>query len=157
MTSKLVARKQSENEQARENAVIDLVAEGAEVEIPAAMIESEVDFMFRDFGSRLTSQGMNLDLYYQFTGQDEASLKDQMKGDAEKRVRNQLVLEQVAKQEDLDVTEADLNEELEKLSQHYGRSVEELTAIFEANNNLDNLKSDIKIRKAVQLLLENTK
>ncbi|RXZ84560.1 trigger factor [Paenibacillaceae bacterium] len=153
----LQERKVKEIEQAREQAVVEKVTAAAEVEIPQAMIDSETDFLLRDFESRLSSQGMNLELYYQFSGQDEAALRAQMSGDADKRVRNNLVLEQIAKTEDITATEEDLNVELEKLSELYKRPVEELRDIFTKNGNIDNLKEDLTLRKTIAFLLENSK
>ncbi|PZD94095.1 trigger factor [Paenibacillus sambharensis] len=157
LSAKLKERKEKEAEQAREIAVVDKVAANAEVDIPAAMVATETDFMLRDFENRLRMQGMNLELYYQFSGQDEAALREQMKSDAEKRVLNNLVLEQVAKEENISVTEEDVNEELEKLSTSYNRPVEELRDIFTRNGNIENLKEDLTLRKTIKFLLDNSK
>jgi trigger factor len=157
LANTLKTRKEKENEQARETAVVDKVAQAAEVEIPSAMIATETDYMLRDFENRLKSQGMNLDLYFQFSGQNEASLREQMKADAEKRVRSNLVLEAIAKAEGLAVSDEELNEELEKLSKAYNRPVEELREIFTRNGNLDNLQEDLVLRKTIKFLLDNSK
>jgi trigger factor len=157
LTGKLKERKAKDAESAREAAVVDKAAEGAEVEIPSVMIDAEVDQMMKDFENRLRQQGMNLEMYFQFSGQDEAALKEQMKGDAEKRVRNNLVLEEVAKAENLEVSEEDINEELENLSKLYGRSADELRSLFAAQGYLDNLGSDLKVRKAVKFLVDQSK
>lgn len=157
LSAKLADRKEKENESAREAAVVEKAAEAAVIEIPEAMINSETTFMLRDFENRLRSQGMNLDLYYQFSGQDEDALRGQMRGDAEKRVRNNLVLEQIAKNEGIAANDEDLNEELENLSKQYSRPVEELREIFESNGNLDNIKEDLVLRKTIKFLLENSK
>lgn len=110
LSSKLKERKQQESEQARENALVDKVAEAAEVEIPEAMINSEVDFLLRDFENRIRQQGLNMDLYYQFSGQDEAALREQMRADAQKRVLNNLVLDAIAKQENIEISEDEVGE-----------------------------------------------
>ncbi|MFD2329796.1 trigger factor [Cohnella sp. GCM10020058] len=157
LTSKLKERKEKEAEAAKENALIDKAAEGAELEIPGAMIESEIDSMLKDFESRLRMQGMTLDLYYQFSGQDEEALKGQMRVDAEKRVRNNLVLEAIANAENLEITEDELSAELDNLSTMYNRSADELRTIFGSNGYIDTLNADLKVRKAVKFLLENSK
>jgi trigger factor len=157
LAAKLKERKEKENEQARETAVVEKAAEAAEIDIPEVMIENETDYMIRDFENRLRMQGMNLELYYQFSGQDEAQLREQMKGDAEKRVRNTLVLEQIAKVENIEVTDEDVQAELEKLAEQYKRPVDELKELFERNGTLDNLKEDLSIRKTARFLLENSK
>ncbi|MFD0962303.1 trigger factor [Paenibacillus chungangensis] len=157
LSEKLKERKEKEAEQAREASVVEKAAEAAEVDIPEAMIDTEIDYMFKDFEQRLGMQGMNLDLYYQFSGQNEEALRGQMRSDAEKRVRNNLVLEAIAKAEDFDVSDEDLTEELEKLSKQYNRPVSELRDIFEKNGNLDSLKEDVLLRKTIGFLLDNSK
>ncbi|TYP73880.1 trigger factor [Paenibacillus methanolicus] len=157
LAKKLADRKEKENEQAREVAVVEKAAETAEIDVPQAMIDTEVDYMLRDFEQRLRMQGMNLDLYYQFSGQDESVLRAQMATDAEKRVRNNLVLEQISKNEGIGASEEELTEELEKLSGMYNRPVDELRTLFATNGNLENLKSDIVIRKTIKFLLDNSK
>jgi trigger factor len=100
---------------------------------------------------------MNIELYYQFSGQDEAALKAQMQGDAAKRTRNNLVLEEIAKAEKLEISDEDINEELENLSKLYGRPAEELRSIFASNGYLENMAGDLKVRKAVKFLIDNSK
>lgn len=157
LADKLKERKEKEAEQAREVAVVDKATEAAEVEIPEAMVNTETDYMLKDFENRLSAQGMNLDLYYQFSGQSEEVLREQMRSDAEKRVRNNLVLDAIAKAEGFEATEDDLTEELEKLSKQYNRPVEELRDIFEKNGNISNLQEDVLLRKTIKFLLENSK
>lgn len=157
LVGRLQEQKKKAAEQAREVAVVEKVAQAAEVEIPEAMISTETDYILRDFENRLRSQGMSLELYYQFSGQDEAALRGQMRVDAEKRVRNNLVLEQIAKVEDITISEEELSEELEKLSTSYNRPAEELRDIFTRNGNLENLKEDLMLRKTIQFLIDNSK
>lgn len=150
-------RKQKEAEQAQEVAIVDQATAAADVEIPGAMIDTETDYMLKDFENRLSMQGMNLDLYYQFSGQNEEALRGQMRADAEKRVRNNLVLEAIAKAEGFEVSEEDVDAELEKLSKTYNRSAEELRSIFEKNGNISSLKEDVMLRKTIKFLLDNSK
>jgi len=157
LVSKLKERKDQEAVQAREIAVVDKATAAAEFEIPESMVVTETDYMVKDFENRLKMQGMNMDLYYQFSGQDESVLRAQMRSDAEKRVRNNLVLEAIAKAEGIEVSEEDMAEELEKLSKAYNRSVDELRDIFTRNGNIENLKEDISLRKTINFLLENSK
>ncbi|MUT64494.1 trigger factor [Paenibacillus sp. NEAU-GSW1] len=157
LAEKLKASKEKEAEQARENAIVTKASDAAEVEIPEPMIVTEVDFMLRDFENRLRMQGMNLDLYYQFSGQNESVLREQMRSDAEKRVRNNLVLTAIAKAEGIEATEADVNEELENLAKAYNRPAEELRTIFTQNGNIESLREDLELRKTIKLLLDNSK
>ncbi|WP_028611853.1 trigger factor [Paenibacillus harenae] len=157
LIAKMKERKEKENEQTRANAIVDKAAAAAEVEIPEPMVVTETDYLIKDFENRLRMQGMNMELYYQFSGQSEAVLREQMRADAEKRVLNNLVLEAIAKAEGIEVTEEDLSSELERLSASYNRPAEELREIFENNGNLTNLQEDITLRKTITFLLENSK
>ncbi|TXK90933.1 trigger factor, partial [Parageobacillus sp. SY1] len=95
-----------------------------------------------------------LELYYQFSGQDEAALREQMKEDAEKRVRVALTIEAIAKAENIEVTEEEINEELEKMAKAYNLEVEKLKELL---GNLDGVKEDLKWRKTIDFLVENSK
>lgn len=157
LAEKLSDRKKKDADRTREAAVIDKASANAEVEVPPVMIDSEVEQMLRDFEQRLRSQGMNLDLYYQFSGQDESALKAQMTSDAEKRVRHNLVLEAIAKAENLEVSDEEIEEELNNLSGVYKRSVEELRSIFTSNGYMATLGADLQVRKAVKLIVDESK
>lgn len=157
LVAKMQERKQKEAEQQREVAVVDAVTATAEVEIPAAMVDSETDFMLQDFENRLSMQGMNLDLYYQFSGQSEQVLRDQMKSDAEKRVRNNLVIDAISKAEAFTVSDEEVEAELTRLSELHNRPVEEIREIFERNGNMENIKEDVLLRKTITFLVENSK
>ena len=114
LKTQLESRKADEFKAAQENAVVEKVAENAEVDIPSAMVDSEVQNMMRDFDNRLRNQGMNLEMFLSFSGQTQADLRGQMQDDASKRVRNNLVLEAVGKAENIEVSDEEVNQELEK-------------------------------------------
>jgi len=134
--------------------VVEKASENATIDIPSAMVDTEIDRMMSEFEQRLQMQGMNLELYFQFSGQDEAALKDQMKEDAEKRVRSNLTLEAIVAAENIEVTEEEVNAELENMSQMYNMPVD---AIKQALGGVENLQMDIKMRKAIDFLVENSK
>ncbi|WP_108669408.1 trigger factor [Peribacillus acanthi] len=136
------------------DAVVEKAAENAEVTIPEVMIENEIGRMMKEFEQRLQMQGMNLDLYFQFSGQDEAALKAQMKEEAEFRVRINLVLEAIADAENLEATDADVDSEIQKMSEQYNMDV---NTIKQALGNLEGVKADLRVRKAVDFLVENSK
>lgn len=150
-------RKEQSFEQLKEARVVDQACENADVEVPEAMIESELEMMMEDFTNRLQMQGMNLETYYQFAQQDEAALKDQMREGAANRVRQNLVLEAIAKAENITASEEDINAELERLGTLYQRSAEEVRKIFEANGNLEMLEKDLAIRNTVKFLVASCK
>lgn len=157
IAKRLGERKEQNAQREKENAVVEKASDAAEIEIPEAMINNEVDTMLEDFGNRLKMQGMTLEMYFSFSGQTEEDLKGQMKGDAEKRVRQGLVLEAISSAEAIEATEEEVTEELEKMAKQYQRDVEELRSILTANGNLDSLKRDLVTRKTVQFLLDNSK
>lgn len=135
--------------------VVEKAAENTTIDIPAAMVDTELDRMMQEFEQRLQMQGMNLELYYQFSGQDESALREQMKADAEKRVRINLTLEAIAAAENIEVSEEELNEELNKMAEMYNMTAENIQMAL--GGSLDGLQSDIKAKKAIDLLVENSK
>ncbi|AEH46985.1 trigger factor [Parageobacillus thermoglucosidasius] len=152
--ARLEETKKNEAETALRDAVVEKAAENAEIDIPEVMVKNETDRMLREFDQRLQMQGLNLDLYYQFSGQDEAALREQMKEDAEKRVRVALTLEAIAKAENIEVTEEEVNEELEKMAKAYNLEVEKLKELL---GNLEGVKEDLKWRKTIDFLVEHSK
>ncbi|MCL6604696.1 MAG: trigger factor [Paenibacillus sp.] len=156
LKQQLESRKQDELKGVRENAVVDKAAANAEIEIPAAMIEGEVQNMVRDFDNRLRQQGMNMDMFLSFSGQTREDLQNQMKGDAEKRVRNNLVLEVIAKQENIEVSEEEITQELAAMAEAYKRTPEEIRSILTANGSIGSLNEDISLRKTIEFLVANS-
>lgn len=156
LKAQLESRKQEELKGVRETAVVDKAAANAEVEIPEAMIASEVQNMVRDFDNRLRQQGMNMDMFLSFSGQTREDLESQMKDDAEKRVRNNLVLEVIAKEEKIEVSEDEVNQELASMAESFKRSPEEIRSILAANGSLSSLNEEISLRKTIELLVSSS-
>ena len=154
MKEAAAAEKASNADAALRDELVQKAAENATVDIPQAMIDSEMDRMMQDFEQRLTQQGMNLELYFQFSGQDEAALREQMKGDAETRVRVSLTLEAIAKAENMEVTSEDIDKELEKMSGQFNMDVEQIKAALGGTEMLEN---DIRMQNTVEFLVENAK
>ncbi|MED1468427.1 trigger factor [Bacillus salipaludis] len=152
--TRLEDSKKHEAEHHLRDTVVEKAAENAEVEIPAVMIDSEVNRMLQEFEQRLQMQGMNLELYFQFSGQDENALREQMKEEAAKRVRVNLTLEAIAKAENLEATDEDVNAELEKMAGMYNMTVDNIKA---ALGGVEGIKADLQLKKAVDFLVENKK
>ncbi|ARK20479.1 trigger factor [Sporosarcina sp. P26b] len=146
--------KKNDSETALRDDLVEQAASNAEMEIPQAMIDSETDRMMQDFEQRLQMQGMNLDLYFQFSGQDEKTLRDQMKDDALSRVRVSLTLEAIGAAENVEVPEEDINAELEKMSEQFGMDVEQIKTTLGGTSVLEN---DLRFNKTVQLLVDSAK
>ncbi|QHJ71611.1 trigger factor [Planococcus halotolerans] len=154
MKEAAAAEKASNADAALRDELVQKAAENATIDIPQAMIDSEMDRMMQDFEQRLTQQGMNLELYFQFSGQDEAALREQMKGDAETRVRVSLTLEAIAQAENMEVTSEDIDKELEKMSGQFNMDVEQIKAALGGTEMLEN---DIRMQNTVEFLVENAK
>ncbi|MGG4497922.1 trigger factor [Brevibacillus reuszeri] len=147
---------QEKDQYVREQLVLK-AAENAEIELPAVMVEHELDQMVSEFGQRLQYQGMTLELYYQFSGMDESQLREQLSADATSRVRTSLTLEAIGKAENIEATEEDVTAELEKLAATYGRPADELRKIFAAQDGMAALYRDVQTRKTVDFLVAESK
>lgn len=152
--TRLENSKKHEAEHHLRDTVVEKAAENAEVDLPEVMITNEVNRMLQEFEQRLQMQGMNMELYFQFSGQDENALREQMKEEAEKRVRVNLALEAIAKAENLEVSDEEVNAELENMAGMYNMTVDN---IKQALGGVEGIKSDLKMKKAVDFLVENKK
>ncbi|MES9765935.1 trigger factor [Bacillus altitudinis] len=149
---RLEEAKENEAEGKLREELVAKASENAEVDVPQAMVDTELDRMMKEFEQRLQMQGMNLELYFQFSGQDEEALKEQMKEDAAKRVKSNLTLEAIAAAEDLQVSDEEVEEELSKMAEAYNMPVEN---IKQAIGSTEAMKEDLKVRKAIDFLVEN--
>ncbi|ALS79011.1 MULTISPECIES: trigger factor [Planococcus] len=154
MKESLVAEKKSAADAKLRDELVQKAAENATIDIPHAMIHSEMDRMMSDFEQRLTQQGMNLELYFQFSGQDEAALREQMHGDAETRVRVSLTLEAIAEAENMKVTSEDIDKELEKMAGQFNMDIEQIKTALGGTEMLEN---DIRMQNTVEFLVDNAK
>ncbi len=143
-------------EAAQRDKVIEAVANLLDVEIPEKMIDGEVDGMLRDFDQQLKYQGLSLEQYVQFTGGKIDDLKVQMRPDAIMRVKTGMVIEKVAEQENLQVSEEDIDAEIARIAEIQNKSVEETKKIFE-QNDFEYLKENLKSKKAVDFLVGQAK
>ncbi|MDQ0156154.1 trigger factor [Robertmurraya andreesenii] len=146
--------KKHEAEHHVRDTAVEKAADNAEIDVPEVMVTNEIDRMMQEFEQRIQMQGLNLDLYFQFSGQDEEALREQMKEDAAKRVRINLTLEAIAKEENIEVTPEEVDEELKKMAEMYNMTVENITA---ALGSVEGLRADIQLRKAVDFLVDNSK
>ncbi|MDQ1001306.1 trigger factor [Neobacillus niacini] len=152
--TRLENSKKHEAEHHLRDSLVEKAAENAQVDIPEVMVTNEVNRMLQEFEQRLQMQGMNLELYFQFSGQDENALREQMKEEAVNRVRVALTLEAIAKAENIEVSDEDVNAELEKMAGMYNMTVDNIKA---ALGGVDGIKGDLQKQKAVEFLIENKK
>lgn len=153
----LKENKEQQAENTKRDTVVEKATENATFDVPEAMINSEIDRMLQEFQQRLQAQGLDLDTYYQLSGQTEDALREQMKEDADKRVRTNLTLEAIAEVENLEATEEEVEAELKKMADMYNMEVDQIKQLLMAQGGNDAIKEDLKIQKAVDLLLENSK
>ncbi|MDD7740893.1 MAG: trigger factor [Fusicatenibacter sp.] len=152
----LTKKKEEEAKTAKENAVVDKAIENATMEIPDAMINTQVENMIDDFARRIQSQGLTMEQYMQFTGASLETLKEQMKPQAVKRIQSRLVLEKVAEVENIEVTEEKLDEELTKMAEMYKMEVEKLKELI-GDYEKDQMKKDLAVQEAVTLMADSAK
>lgn len=138
------------------NAVIGKVMENATVEIPEAMIERQIDSMIRNFEARLAQQGLKLADFMKYTGQDEKSFRGQYRDQAEKSVRANLVLEAIENAENFEVSDEEIDAEIEKFAKQIGQSVEEFKKNL-TEGDREYFKADVIRDKAVKFLCDNAK
>ena len=141
-----------EAEKDLDNQVSEKLMELAQGEIPEAMYDNQVNEMIRDFDMRLRTQGMNMETYMSYMGMDLDALKNMYRDEAEKRVKLRLALEAIARKENIEVTDADLEAEFAELAEQYKMEIDKVKAAVPA----DQLSADIKVRKALELVKENT-
>lgn len=151
----LEEKRKAEAENKTRQELIEKAAENAQVDIPEVMIENELEQMLREFEQNLQMQGMTMEMYTQFSGQDEDELKEQMKENAEKRIKSSLTLEAIAKEENIEPTEEDIDAELEKMSSMYGIEKDRIVEMLGGNTNT--IKGDLRNSKAVDFLVEHSK
>lgn len=152
---RLAEQKKNEAESTLRDELVEKAAENAEMDIPEAMIHNEIHRMIDEFAQRLQMQGMSLDLYYQFSGQTEKDLHEQFKEDAETRVRISLTLEAIAKAENIEVTQEDIDKELEKMAEQFKMDKEQIITALGGSTEI--LENDIRTQKTVEFLVENAK
>lgn len=156
LEKKLQESKQKRATTENENAVVQKVVDNAQMEIPDPMIEMQIDRMVQDYAGRMQAQGLNLEQYMQYTGMTMEKLREQMREQAQKNIRTGLVLEAVAKTEDIQVSEERIEEELQKMADNYKMEVEKLKEYFK-DAQLDKLKNELKIQEAVDFLVAEAK
>ena len=155
ITTKLEAANAERADREFEEAVINAVAENAKVEIPAVMVEKEVDKMVQNLQQRLQYQGLNLEQYFQFTGTDEEKMREYMRENAATKVKVDLVLEAVEKAENIDATEEEIKEKAVEVAKMYSASEDDKMVELLMQSQQAALRSDVITNKAVKFLLEN--
>lgn len=154
LRKRLEEEKKVNAENIEKEEAINKAVENAEVDIPEAMINTELNRMMQEFEQRIQQSGLNLETYFQISGQDESQLREQMKDDAEARVKTNLTLTAIANAEDVEASEEDVDKELEAMSTQFGISAEDIKKTL---GNTDLIKGDVRVKKVIDLLVDNAK
>ena len=150
----LIEKKEEEAKAEKEDKVIEAIIADAQMDIPEAMLATQQRSMADDFAQRIQMQGLSIDQYFQFTGLTKAAFLEQLKPQAEKRIKTRLVLEAVAKAENIEVSEEEYTAEIKKMAEAYHMDedkVKEMIGDFEQRS----IKEDIRVKKALDLAVEN--
>ena len=150
---KVEEKKAADAKAKKEDAVIEKIIEGAAMEIPDAMVETQAERMVDEFAQRLQMQGLTMEQYLQFTGGNVQALVEQSKPQALKRIQSRLVLEAVVAAENLTASDEELDAELGRMAEQYKMEVEKLKEMF-AEEDLKSVREDLAIQKAVELVTD---
>lgn len=150
---KLKERKEREAKEKKENQVVEQAVANAEIDLPEPMVDLQARQMADDFARRIMQQGMTLEQYFQFTGLSEEKMMEELKPQAEKRIRTRLVLEAIVAAENIEVSDERLEEELKKMAEAYQMEVDKLKE-FMGENEKKQMKEDIAVQEAVTLITE---
>lgn len=152
--SNLLSKKEAEAKRAKEDAVVEKVIENSTMEIPDAMINTQLSQMVDDFSRRIQSQGLTMEQYMQFTGSTMETVQEQMKPQALKRIQSRLVLEKVAEVEEIEAGDDKLNEEIKNLAEMYKMDVDKFQDMI-GDYEKEQMKKDLAVQEAVTFLAEN--
>lgn len=153
---RLAQAKEAEAKAQKEEEAIQKIIEKSKMDIPEAMIETQCETMLDEFAQRITQSGLSFEQYLQFSGTDVNGLKEQVRPEAVKRIQSSLVLEQIAKEENIEVSDADIDAEIEKMAVAYGMEADKLKE-YMGEAEKKSMKSDLAITKAVELIMDNVK
>lgn len=145
---KLEKREADRADNEAKDAIIDKLVEALDADIPAVMFDNEVNAELQSYDNRLRSQGLNLDMYTKYTGMTLDQMKEQFRPNAERQVKLRLALEQIAAQENIEVSEEDTNAEYEEIAKSYNMKVEEVRERILA----EDINADLKVKKAMELV-----
>ena len=148
--------KEKELKTAKENEVVDKIIENATMEIPEPMITAQANQIAEDFAQRMKYQGLSIEQYFQYTGMDAKKFFESLRPQAEKRIQSRLVLEAIAKAENIEVSEEELEKELADMASAYQMEADKLKELI-GDKEKEQIKADISVQKAVDLVVAAAK
>ena len=150
----LTEQKQNEVKRAQEDEALQKIIDASEMEIPDAMLDTQCENMLDEFAQRISQSGLSMEQYMQFSGLTPEKLKDQVRPEALTRIKSSLVLEQIAKDENIEVTDEEIDAEIAKMAGAYGMEAEKLKE-YMGDSEKASMKRDISVTKAVDLVMAN--
>ena len=152
----LEVSKENDAKRAKEDEAIKKIIDKSTMELPDAMIDTQCENMINEFAQRISQSGLTMDQYMQFSGMTIDGLKEQVRPEAITRIQSSLVLEQIAKEENIEVSDDEINAEVEKMAAQYGMEADKLKEYL-GDAEKESMKRDLAITKAVDLIMENVK
>ena len=136
------------------NAVLAKVFEANDIDVPKPLVESELDSTMSEFDQQLRSQGLDLNTYMEYIDKNTKELRDELREEAEKKVKTRMIVTAVADQENFEVTDEEISTEIENMGKQYGIEADKIREMLGAQN-IGMIAGDIKIRKAVEFMYDN--
>ncbi len=152
----LQEQKEKEARRTKEDEAIQKIIDKSKMEIPDAMIETQCETMVEEFAQRIAQSGLSMEQYLQFSGLTVDGLKEQVRPEAISRIQSSLVLEQIAKEENIEVSDADVDAEIEKMAASYGMEADKLKE-YMGDAQKESMKKELALTKAADLVMENAK
>ena len=156
LKKRLVEQKENEAKRTKEDEAIQKIIDKSKMDIPDAMIDTQCDTMIEEFAQRIAQSGLSMDQYLQFSGMTVDKLREQVRPEATTRIQSSLVLEQIAKDENIEITDEDIDAEIEKMAKAYGMEADKLKE-YMGESEKKSMKNDLAIQKAVELVMDNVK
>ena len=151
LKNKIADRKSREAKAKQEDEAIAKIIEDSKMDIPDAMVDTQVNRMVEDFAQRLQQQGLSVEQYFQYTGMTADKIMEEMKPEAVKRIQSRLVLEAVVKAENIETSEEDFEAELKKMAETYKMELDQIKE-FMGDYEKKQIKEDIAIQKAIEVI-----
>ena len=152
--AKIKEQKKNDGKRAQEDQAVDAIIASSEMDIPEAMLDTETRQMMDNFAQRLQQQGLSLDQYMQFTGMTADKMMDEMRPQAEKRIKTRLVLETIVKAENIEISDERLDEEITKMAEAYQMEADKLKE-FMGDREKEQMKQDMAVQEAITFVIEN--
>lgn len=151
---KLEKAAEARAESQMKNSVIEKVVEGNDIDVPDAMVESEIDSMMSEFDQQLRGQGMDLATYFKYLGREPKEFRDEVREEALKKVKTRMIVNGVAKQENFEVGDEEVSKEIEDMAKQYNLEADKIREML-GTQNMEMIASDIRMKKAIDFMYDN--